>query len=65
MGPTNSPFLDDIIKYTRPPRHNADEGKRVINKGIQCLRQLPISCQTVEGSSKPALISPKALQEEH
>ena len=36
-----------------------------INKKIQCLKQLPISWQTVEGSSRPALISPEALQKEH
>ena len=43
MGPTNSLLLDDLINYTRPPWHDPDEGRQVINKEIQCLRQLPIS----------------------
>jgi len=42
-----------------------DEGKRVINEKIQCLRQLPISWQTFGGSSKPALISLEALWKKH
>ena len=53
--------LDDFIKHIRPPWHGMDEGRRVINKKIQCLRQLPISWQTIEGSLKPALISLEAL----
>ena len=65
MGPTNSLFLDDLSKYTRPPWHDMDEGGWVINKKIQYLGQLPISLQTVEGSSKLALISPEALQKKH
>ena len=43
MGQTNSLFLDDLIKYTCPPWHDTDEDRRVINKKIQCLKQLPIS----------------------
>ena len=61
MGPTNSLFLDDPIKYIRPPQHNMDEEKQVINKWIQYLGQLPTSCQTVGVSPKLTLISPKAL----
>ena len=65
MGLMSPLSLDDLIKYIRPPRHNMDEGKQVINKRIQFLEQLPTSCQTVGASSKLVLISPKALQEEH
>ena len=54
--------LDDLIKRIHPSCLDMDKGKQVINKRIQCLGQLPTSCQIVEGSSKPALISPKALQ---
>ena len=35
MGPTNALFLDDLIKYTRPPWQNMDKGRQVINKRIQ------------------------------
>ena len=43
MGLTNSLSLDNLIKYIRPPRHGMDEGRRVINKRIQCLGQLTTS----------------------
>ena len=56
--------LDDLIKHIRPPYHDMDEGRRVINDKFQCLGQLPISCQIVGNSSKPALISPEALGKE-
>ena len=56
---------DDLIKHIHPPCHDMDEGRQVINKRIQYLGQLPISCQTIGGSSKPTLISSKALQKEH
>ena len=65
MGPTNSPFPNDLIKDIRPPWHGMDEGRRVINEKIQCLRQLSISWQTIRASLKPALISPEALQKKH
>ena len=65
MGLTRPLSFDDIIKYIHPPQHSMDEGKQVINERIQYLEQLPTSCQTVEASSKLALISPKALQEQH
>ena len=55
-------YPDDLIKHIRPSCLDVDEGKQVINKRIQCLGQLPTSCQIVEGSLKPTLISPKALQ---
>jgi len=38
-----------------------DEGVQ----GLYVMGQLPISCQTVESSSKPALINPEVLQKEH
>ena len=56
---------NDLIKHLRPPSHGMDKGRQVINKKFQCLGQFPISCQTVGSSSKPALISPEALQREH
>ena len=56
---------DDLIKYLRPPSHGMDEGRQAINKKFQYLGRLSISCQTVGSSSKPALISPEALQKEH
>ena len=65
MGLTKPRPLDDLIKYIRPPQHDMDEGREVINKRIQYLGQLPTSCQTVGALSRLALISPKALQEEH
>ena len=43
MGLTNSFPFDDLIKYTRPPWHDTDEHRRVINKRIQCLGHLPIN----------------------
>lgn len=45
----------------------AQHGRRqaIINKGSQCFKQLPISCQTVGGTSKPALMSPGVLRKEH
>ena len=64
MGPTNSPFPDNLIKYIRPPWHGMDEGRRVINEKIQCLEQL-FSWQTVGGLSKHALISLGVLQNKH
>ena len=64
MGPTNSPFPNNLIKYIRPPWYGMDEGRRVINEKIQCLEQL-FSWQTVGGSWKPALISPGTLQKKH
>ena len=36
---------DDLIKYIRPPCHDMDKSRRVINKKFQCLGQLLISCQ--------------------
>ena len=65
MGLTNSFPFDDLIKYTRPPWHDTDEHRRVINKRIQCLRQLPINWQAIGVSSKPTFMSPEALQKEH
>ena len=62
MGLTNSPSLDDLIKYTRSPWHDTDEHMITINKSIQCRRQLPISEQTVRASLKPIFTSFEALQ---
>ena len=62
MGLTNLPSLDDLIKYTRPLWHDADEHRITINKSIQCRGQLPISSQTIEASSKPIFMSPEVLQ---
>jgi len=36
---------DDLIKYIRPPCHDMDKSRQVINKKFQCLEQLLISCQ--------------------
>ena len=58
----NSPSLDDLIKYTRPPWHGTDNHKITINKSIQCCRQLPINGQTVGVLSKSIFISPEVLQ---
>lgn len=65
MGLTRPLSLDDLIKYLRPLRHGMDEGMQIINKRIQYFGQLPVNCQTIGALSKPALISPKALQEEY
>ena len=54
--------LDNLIKYTRPLWHDADEHRITINKSIQCRGQLPISSQTIEASSKPIFMSPEVLQ---
>ena len=62
MGLTNSPSLDDLIKYTRLPCHDTDEHRITINKSIQCREQLPISGQTIGASSKPIFMSPEVLQ---
>ena len=37
IGLTNSPLLDELIKYTRPPWQDTDEHKITINKSIQYL----------------------------
>ena len=65
MGLTNSPSLDNLIKYTRPLWHDTDEHRRTINKSIQCRGQLPTSVQTVGVSSKSIFMSPEALQKRH
>ena len=62
MGLTNSPSLDDLIKYTRLPWHDTNEHRITINKSIQCREQLPISGQTIGASSKPIFMSPEVLQ---
>ena len=56
---------DNPIKYLHLPSHDMDKEKQTINEKLQCLRQLPISCQIVGSPSKPALISPEALRKEH
>ena len=30
-------FMDDLIKYIRPPWHNMDEDRRAISERSQCL----------------------------
>ena len=65
MGLMNSFPFDDLIKYTRLPWHDTNEHRRVINKRIQCLGQLPINWQAVGVSSKPTFMSLEALQKEH
>ena len=63
---TNKPSCpDDPIRHLRPLGHVMNEGGQVINERIQYLKQLPISCHTVGSSSKPALMSPEALQKKH
>ena len=56
---------NNLIKYLRLPSHGMDKEKQTINEKLQCLGPLPISCQTIGSSSKPALTSPKALPKEH
>ena len=34
MGLIDSLSLDDLTKYIRPPRHDMNEGRQVINKRI-------------------------------
>ena len=64
-GINELPCQDDLIKYLRLPSHGMDEENQTINEKLQCLGPLPISCQTVDSSSKPALTSPGALRKEH
>ena len=43
---TNKLFCPDgLIKHLRLPSHGMDEEKQTINEELQCLGQLPISCQ--------------------
>ena len=62
MGLTNSPSLDELIKYTRPPWHDTNGHRITLNKSIQCCGRLPISGQTIGASSKPIFMSPEVLQ---
>ena len=65
MGLTNSIYLDNVIKYTRPLRCDMDEDRETINESIQYLKQLPNNWQTVEASSKPIFMSLEVLQRKH
>ena len=65
MGLTKFLFTNDLIKYIRPPWHNTNEDRQVINERIQYCRQLQNSCRTVGSSSKPTFMNPDALQKEH
>ena len=56
---------DDLTKYFHLPSHSMDEEEQTINEKLQCLGPLPISYQTIDSSSKPALTSLEALQKGH
>ena len=64
-GINELPCPDDLIKYLRLPSHSMDEENQTNNEKLHCLGPLPISCQTIDSSSKPTLTSLEALRKGH